>query len=115
LRKLAEGASFFEAKDGDTIRPMVDVSWAPILGAFSVLFESEQDDSFIDTCIEGFRVSIALVSGLEMYMLRSAFLSSLMQFTSLNAPSRISDKHVKAFRHVNHCVFFIIHGDVFFA
>lgn len=107
LRKLAEGASFFEAKDGDTIRPMVDVSWAPILGAFSVLFESEQDDTFTDACVEGFRVSIALVSGLEMYMLRSAFLSSLMQFTSLHAPSRISDKHVKAFRYASFNFFFL--------
>ncbi len=30
---------FFEATEGETVRPMLDVAWAPMLGAFSVLFE----------------------------------------------------------------------------
>lgn len=35
----AKGATFFEATEGETVRPMLDVSWAPMLGAFSVVFE----------------------------------------------------------------------------
>lgn len=38
-REKAKGATFFEATEGETVRPMLDVSWAPMLGAFSVLFE----------------------------------------------------------------------------
>ena len=38
-RGKAKGATFFEATEGETVRPMLDVSWAPMLGAFSVLFE----------------------------------------------------------------------------
>ena len=38
-REKAKGATFFEATEGDTVRPMLDVAWAPMLGAFSVLFE----------------------------------------------------------------------------
>lgn len=98
LRTLADGASFVEAKDRDTLRPMVDVLWAPVLGAFSVLFESEQDQEFIDASINGFRESIILMARLEMYILQNAFMSSLIRFTSLNAPSRIGFKNVKAFR-----------------
>eukprot|EP00889_Picochlorum_renovo_P003418 jgi/Picre1/30448/NNA_005812.t1 len=98
LRRMAQGASFVEANDVGTLRPMVDVLWAPVLGAFSVLFESEQDQRFIDTSIDGFRESVILMSRLEMLMLQNAFLSSLTRFTSLNVPSRIGFKHVKAFR-----------------
>ena len=98
LRTLAEGASFVEAKDGDTLRPMVDVLWAPVLGAFSVLFESEQDQAFIDKSIDGFRESIVLMARLNMAMLQNAFLTSLIRFTSLNTPGKIGFKNVKAFR-----------------
>lgn len=38
-REKAKGATFFEATEGETVRPMLDVAWAPMLGAFSVLFE----------------------------------------------------------------------------
>lgn len=100
LRRMAQGASFVEANDVGTLRPMVDVLWAPVLGAFSVLFESEQDQRFIDTSIDGFQESVILMSRLEMLMLQNAFLSSLTRFTSLNVPSRIGFKHVKAFRYV---------------
>ena len=98
LRTLAEGASFVEAKDGDTLRPMVDVLWAPVLGAFSVLFESEQDQAFIDKSIDGFRESIVLMARLKMAMLQNAFLTSLIRFTALNAPGKMGFKNVKAFR-----------------
>ncbi len=98
LRTLAEGASFVEAKDSDTLRPMVDVLWAPVLGAFSVLFESEQDQAFIDQSIDGFRESIILMARLRMTMLQNAFLTSLIRFTSLNVPGKIGFKNVKAFR-----------------
>lgn len=38
-REKAKGATFFEATEGETVRPMLDVAWAPMLGAFSVLYE----------------------------------------------------------------------------
>jgi brefeldin A-inhibited guanine nucleotide-exchange protein len=34
LREQAKGATFFEARGGDAVRPMLDVAWAPMLGAF---------------------------------------------------------------------------------
>ena len=38
-RAKAKGAMFYAATEADTIRPMLDVAWAPMLGAFSVVFE----------------------------------------------------------------------------
>ena len=46
--------TFFEARDGEAIRPMLDVAWAPLLGAFSVLFEEYDDEYFVGLCLEGF-------------------------------------------------------------
>ena len=34
LRERAKGATFAEARDPDSVRPMLDVAWAPMLGAF---------------------------------------------------------------------------------
>jgi brefeldin A-inhibited guanine nucleotide-exchange protein len=34
LREKTNGAMFFQAKDGEAVRPMLDVAWAPMLGAF---------------------------------------------------------------------------------
>ena len=42
-REKAKGATFFEATEGETVKPMLDVSWAPMLGAFSVLFEANSE------------------------------------------------------------------------
>lgn len=42
-RQKAKGATFFEATEGETARPMLDVCWAPMLGALSVLFEELND------------------------------------------------------------------------
>lgn len=53
-REKAKGATFFEAHDGEAIRPMLDVAWAPLLGAFSVLFEEYEDEYFVGLCLEGF-------------------------------------------------------------
>lgn len=33
-REKAKGVTFFETMDGEAIRPMLDVAWAPMLGAF---------------------------------------------------------------------------------
>lgn len=46
--------TFFEAHDSEAVRPMLDVSWAPLLGAFSVLFEEHDDEYFVGLCLEGF-------------------------------------------------------------
>ena len=53
-RERAKGVTFFEAHDSEAVRPMLDVSWAPLLGAFSVLFEEHDDEYFVGLCLEGF-------------------------------------------------------------
>lgn len=98
LREKAKGVTFFEAHDGEAIRPMLDVSWAPLLGAFSVLFEEHDDEYFIGLCLEGFISSVRLTSLLDVAMLRTTFVASLARFTMLHSPASMKLKHARAFR-----------------
>ena len=63
-REKAKGATFFEATEGETVRPMLDVSWAPMLGAFSVLFEEYSEGDFLLLLV----TLEALFSCLELYI-----------------------------------------------
>lgn len=98
LREQAKGATFYEAKDGEAVRPMVDAAWAPTLGALSVLFEEEDNDFFVAQCLGGFEAAVGLTSRLGMTMLQATFVSSLARFTMLHAPSRMKLKHALALR-----------------
>ena len=102
LREQAKGAKFYEAKDSEAVRPMIDVAWAPTLGALSVLFEGEDNDFFVAQCLGGFEAAIGLTSRLNMTMLQSTFISSLARFTTVHAPSRMRVKHALAFRALLH-------------
>lgn len=98
LREKAQGVRFYSAQDPEAVRPMMDASWAPILGALSVVFEYEDSMEAIIECLSGLASSIGIVSCLNMIMLRSTFLSVLSSFSSLHEPSEMDIKHALAFR-----------------
>jgi hypothetical protein len=50
LHAKAKGAtSFIISSEPDTVRPMLDVVWAPVLGALSVLFDESQETRIPET------------------------------------------------------------------
>ncbi|KAL3151968.1 hypothetical protein ABBQ32_001092 [Trebouxia sp. C0010 RCD-2024] len=98
LREKAKGATFFEATEGETVRPMLDVSWAPMLGAFSVLFEEFSAGPVVNLCLGGFVAAIRITSLLSMGMLRNTFVTSVCRFTMLHAPQSMQIKNAHAFR-----------------
>lgn len=98
LREKAKGATFFEATDGNTVWPLFEVAWAPLLGAFSVLFERYDEQHVVGLCLEGFVASICITAQLEMSMLRNTFITSLSRFTLLYNPSHMKVKNALAFR-----------------
>jgi len=102
LREQAKGATFYEAKDGEAVRPMVDVAWAPTLGALSVLFEEEDNDFFVAQVLGGFEAAVGLTSRLNMGMLQATFVSSLARITMVHAPVRMRVKHALALRSLLH-------------
>eukprot|EP00873_Tetraselmis_striata_P021183 jgi/Tetstr1/441447/TSEL_029692.t1 len=101
LKEKAKGATFFTATDGETVRPMIEVAWAPMLGAFSVLFEvsdSMQAPQLSNLCLDGFYHAISLTSMLGMTMLRDTYVTSLSRFTGLHSPSTMTVKSAHALR-----------------
>ncbi|KAK9829453.1 hypothetical protein WJX72_005963 [[Myrmecia] bisecta] len=98
LRERAKGQTFFEATEGETVRPMLDVSWAPMLGAFSVLFEEYNEGTVVNLCLAGFVAAIRITCLLGMGMLRNTFVTSVARFTMLHAPAAMHVKNAKAFR-----------------
>ncbi|KAL0051487.1 hypothetical protein WJX82_008426 [Trebouxia sp. C0006] len=98
LREKAKGATFFEATEGETVRPMLDVSWAPMLGAFSVLFEEFSEGPVVNLCLAGFVAAIRITSLLGMGMLRNTFVTSVCRFTMLHSPQSMQIKNAHAFR-----------------
>jgi len=98
LKEKAMSATFFTATDGETVRPMVEVCWAPMLGAFSVLFEDNSSVELCNLCLEGFLHAISLTSLLGMTMLRDTYVTSLSRFTNLHSPANMSIKSALALR-----------------
>lgn len=102
LREMAKGATFFETKDSEAVRPILNIAWAPVLGALSVLFEETSDPAFVRTCLDGFIAAVQLTSALSMGMLRSTFISSIARFTLLHSPGSMQHKNAEAFRTLLH-------------
>uniref|UniRef100_A0A061RZG9 Brefeldin a-inhibited guanine nucleotide-exchange protein 2-like n=1 Tax=Tetraselmis sp. GSL018 TaxID=582737 RepID=A0A061RZG9_9CHLO len=98
LKEKAKGATFFTATDGETVRPMVEVAWAPMLGAFSVLYEDSMSPELCQACLEGFYYAVTLTSTLGMTMLRDTYVTSLSRFTSLHNPGNMTLKSAEALR-----------------
>ena len=82
---------FYAATEADTIRPMLDVAWAPMLGAFSVVFEQFHTGV---TCLRSMRlVSEGLtLKGLTAY----TFVSSGIEAACLGLVPAAASGHTNA-------------------
>ncbi|KAJ7559093.1 hypothetical protein O6H91_04G069600 [Diphasiastrum complanatum] len=79
---------------------MVEVSWAPMLAAFSVPLDKSEDGVVTYQCLEGFRHAIHVTAVMCMQTQRDAFVTSLAKFTCLHSPSDIKQKNIDAIKTV---------------
>eukprot|EP00879_Flechtneria_rotunda_P009955 GHRR01010411.1.p1 GENE.GHRR01010411.1~~GHRR01010411.1.p1 ORF type:complete len:1258 (+),score=566.72 GHRR01010411.1:286-4059(+) len=98
LHERAKGATYFIATDSDTVRPMLELTWAPLLGCFSLLFDEYSDPRLLNICLAGFEACTCLVAQLGVSNLRDVFVNSLCNFTHLHSPSTMKPKNGLAFR-----------------
>lgn len=89
---------YYAATDVELLRPMVDVTWAPMLAAFSVPLDKSEDEVVTFQCLEGFRHAIHITSVLTMRTQRDAFITSLAKFTSLHSAADIKQKNIDAIK-----------------
>ncbi|KAM0048372.1 putative Sec7 domain, mon2, dimerization and cyclophilin-binding domain, Sec7 domain superfamily [Helianthus debilis subsp. tardiflorus] len=89
---------FYPATDVFILTFMIEVCWAPMLAAFSVPLDRNDDEIIISLCLEGFRCAIHVTSAMSMKTHRDAFLTSLAKFTSLHSPADIKQKNIEAIK-----------------
>ncbi len=70
----------------DTVRPMLELIWAPLLGAFSLLFDEYSDPRLLAICLAGFEAATCLAAQLRVTQLRDVFVNSLCNFTHVHTP-----------------------------
>ncbi|KAL4586003.1 hypothetical protein LXL04_010633 [Taraxacum kok-saghyz] len=89
---------YYAATDVFILTFMIEVSWAPMLAAFSVPLDQSDDETVINLCLQGFRYAIHATSAMSMKTHRDAFLTSLAKFTNLHSPSDIKQKNIEAIK-----------------
>jgi hypothetical protein len=65
---------------------MLELIWAPLLGAFSLLFDEYSDPRLLAICLAGFEAATCLAAQLGVTQLRDVFVNSLCNFTHLHTP-----------------------------
>ncbi len=102
---VLEGESMVGIIGSDDIyvKPMFDLSWAPMLGVLSQVMEVSEDDELISTCITGFLYAIRLSSRLlsssnEFLTARQSFVNALARFTTLETIKEMKAKNVECIK-----------------
>lgn len=98
LCDIVHRSVYYAASDVELLRPMVDVTWAPMLVAFSVPLDKSEDEVVTFQCLEGFRHAVHITAVLCMRTQRDAFLTSLAKFTSLHSAADIKQKNIDAIK-----------------
>ncbi|KAJ4949976.1 hypothetical protein NE237_026808 [Protea cynaroides] len=89
---------YYAATDVVILRFMIEVCWAPMLAAFSVPLDQNDDEVVISQCLEGFRYAIHVTAVMSLKTHRDAFLTSLAKFTSLHSAADIKQKNIDAIK-----------------
>ncbi|KAL6077477.1 Brefeldin A-inhibited guanine nucleotide-exchange protein 1 [Balamuthia mandrillaris] len=97
-KKLNQKSTYEKAIDVKPVRPMFEVSWCPMLAAFSVLLETSEDNKIIDLCLLGFKCAIHVSAIFYMETVRNTFVSSLAKFTHLTSVKEIRHKNIASIK-----------------
>jgi brefeldin A-inhibited guanine nucleotide-exchange protein len=97
-QKRGTESKYFKTTNIQPVRPMFDISWCPMLAAFSVLLETSEDSKIIDLCLMGFKCAIRVSSTFYMETPRNMFVSSLFKFTHLNNLKEIRHKNIASIK-----------------
>jgi hypothetical protein len=65
---------------------MLELIWAPLLGACSLLFDEYSDPRLLAICLAAFEAATCLAAQLGVAQLRDVFVNSLCNFTHLHSP-----------------------------
>ncbi|EFJ50436.1 hypothetical protein VOLCADRAFT_80189 [Volvox carteri f. nagariensis] len=100
LHQRAASATTVTVTEPDAVRPLMEVIWAPLLGALSTLYDEYGDPKLVTVCLSGFVAAACLSAQTGMTHLRDVFLNALCNFTHLHSPATMRYKNALAFKYV---------------
>lgn len=83
------------------VKPMFDLSWAPMLGVFSQILETSDEPDLIQLCLTGFLYAVRLSSrlpGTEFTTAKQSFINALARFTTLETVKDMKPKNIECIR-----------------
>eukprot|EP00299_Pterocystis_sp_00344_P016554 c8301_g1_i1.p1 GENE.c8301_g1_i1~~c8301_g1_i1.p1 ORF type:complete len:1096 (-),score=306.27 c8301_g1_i1:2128-5163(-) len=90
--------TFIVSTEIEHARLIFGVCWCPMLAAFSLVLEKNDDFSVVKSALEGISTSIHLSSMFLLETERDAFVSCLSKLTNLHAAREITVKNIEAIR-----------------
>ncbi|KFK30178.1 hypothetical protein AALP_AA7G227800 [Arabis alpina] len=82
--------------DVSILRFILEVSWGPMLAAFSVTLDQSDDRLATSLCLQGFRYAVHVTAVMGMQTQRDAFVTSMAKFTNLHCAADMKQKNVDA-------------------
>ncbi|ESQ53563.1 hypothetical protein EUTSA_v10024200mg [Eutrema salsugineum] len=82
--------------DVTILRFILEVSWGPMLAAFSVTLDQSDDRMATSLCLQGFRYAVHVTAVMGMQTQRDAFVTSMAKFTNLHCAADMKQKNVDA-------------------
>lgn len=70
LHQRAASATTVTVTEADAVRPLMEVVWAPLLGALSTMFDEYTDARLVTTCLAGFASATCLAAQVRTRMSR---------------------------------------------
>ncbi|KAL0739682.1 hypothetical protein Bca4012_015892 [Brassica carinata] len=89
-------SAYHVVTDVAILRYMVEVSWGPMLAAFSVTLDQYDDRLAAVECLRGFRYAVHVTAVMGMQTQRDAFVTSMAKFTNLHCAGDMKQKNVDA-------------------
>ncbi|KAJ0988116.1 hypothetical protein J5N97_006472 [Dioscorea zingiberensis] len=89
-------SAYYAVTDTAILRFMMEVSWAPMMAAFSVTLDQSDDKIATNYCLQGFRYAVHVTSVMRMQTQRDAFVTSVAKFTYLHCAADMKQKNVDA-------------------
>jgi brefeldin A-inhibited guanine nucleotide-exchange protein len=84
--------------DEEYVRPMFEVSWAPMIGVFSQILETSESTKQIELCIIGLSYGTRLAGRLDFSIVRHTYMNALAKFTSMESTREVNGKNIECIK-----------------
>jgi len=94
--KNAKLSTYHTVSSSDSVRPMLESLWHPLLAVFSIVLEEAEERRFWNMCLEGYMSCVRICAFFNMELQIESFICSLAKFTMMEQfREEITDKNIE--------------------